>query len=102
MSTTPVTPIMNPVIANIDHQVLTYAPAVIAGVQAAESTGAPGQTKFQAVLAGILAGSQVAEGIPIPNVQGVAALINLSVFIINAIGAFRHKAPVVAPVVPTQ
>jgi len=101
MSTTPTTLTqMNPVISAIDTQVLNYAPAVLAGVQAAEMTAASGPSKFQAVLAGILAGSQAAEAIPIPNVQGIAALVNLSVTILNMLGAFSHKPKPVAPATP--
>jgi hypothetical protein len=75
----------------IDHTIATYAPAVIAGVQAAEQSTASGEDKKQAVIDAIIAGSQVAEGIPIPQVAAIGGLIDLVVSIFNALGLFRHK-----------
>lgn len=81
---------LNPTIAAITSNTLSYAPAVVAGVQAAEITGASGATKQQAVINGILAGSQALEIAPNPNVAAIAALINLFVSIFNATGIFHH------------
>lgn len=86
------TPKPNSTISAITTQTLTYAPAVIAGVQAAETTGASGTSKLQAVVNGVLAGSQALEGAPNPDVAGIAALVNLFVSIFNATGIFGHKA----------
>jgi hypothetical protein len=84
-------------ITNIDTQTIRYAPAIILGVQAAEAagvaTGATGDQKAAAVLAGILAGARVAEGIPVPQVAAIAGLIDLTVSIFNALGVFNHVAP---------
>lgn len=89
---TSATPPLNPTIAAITTQTLTYTPAVIAGVQAAETSLASGPSKQQAVINAILAGSQAAEGVPNPNVAAIAALVNLTVSIFNALGLFKHKA----------
>lgn len=82
-------------VATITTNELQYAPAVLAGVQVAEAAGvnATGAEKAQAVLNGILEGSQVLATTPTvpPSVAGIAALINLSVSIINAFGLFGHK-----------
>lgn len=86
-------------INTITTQTLSYAPAVIAGVQAAELSGASGETKAQAVVNAVLAGSGAAESATNPNVAGIASLVNLFVSIFNATGLFSHKAtvPAVAP-----
>jgi hypothetical protein len=83
---------MNPIVASITSNTLAYAPAVLAGIQVAETSPAPGTTKLQAVVNGILGGSQVLEGTPNPTVAGIAALVNLFVSILNATGVFNHKA----------
>lgn len=79
-------------ITSISQQVATYTPAVIAGVQAAEVSGASGSAKLQAVLDGIQAGSAAAELIPIPQVEAIAALVNLVVSIFNSLGIFKHNS----------
>jgi hypothetical protein len=89
MSTTPQA--LNPTVAAITTDTLTYTPAVIAGVQAAEVTGASGPTKLQAVVNGVLAGSAALEATPNSNVAAIAALTNLIVSIFNATGIFSHK-----------
>jgi hypothetical protein len=78
----------------INTATLEYLPAVLAGVQAAEQVapGLPGETKAQAVVNGIIAGSAVLAGDANPNVAGIAALVNLVVSILNAAKIFRHKA----------
>lgn len=78
-------------VSMIDTQVATYAPAVIAGVQAAEHSGASGNDKKQAVIDAVLAGSQAAEGAPVPQVAAIAGLVNLVVSIFNSLGIFKHK-----------
>lgn len=79
----------------ITNQELTYLPAVLAGIQAAEAANAaaPGTQKAQAVLDGIVAGSTVAAEAPgaNPNVAAISALISLSVSIFNAMGVFKRK-----------
>jgi len=77
---------------------LQYAPAVLAGVQAAEVSGASGSAKAQAVIDGIMTGAGAlaqTQGIP-PSVSGIAALVNLTVSILNALGVFRKKSQPVA------
>lgn len=81
--------------------VVSYAPAVIAGIQAAEATGtASGQSKQAAVVSAVLNGVEVGSG-ALENstnstVAGVAALVNLFVSIFNSLGIFKH-ATVTAP-----
>jgi flagellar biosynthesis protein FliQ len=76
----------------ITNETLTYAPAVLAGVQVAETTGASGSSKLQAVVNGVLAASQAGEAVPNATVAGISALVNLVVSIFNATGIFSHKA----------
>jgi hypothetical protein len=80
-----------PTVASTINQItaaeLNYAPAVIAGVQIAESANADGASKAQAVVNGIIAGSQALESATQPNVAGIAALVNLTVSIWNALGS---------------
>lgn len=71
---------------------IAYAPAVLAGVQAAETAGGSGHDKLNAVVNGIIAGSQTLESAPSPTVAGIAALVNLTVSILNALGIFKKKA----------
>ena len=81
------------VVGQITAAEVAYVPAVLAGVQAAETVdGATGASKAEAVIAGVLAGSQALSGAPNANVANIAALVNLTVSILNALGAFRHKA----------
>ena len=83
-------------INQINVQTLTYLPAVIAGVHAAEvfaPEGATGQQKLEAVLAGISAGSAELANSPNQTVAEIAILANLTVSIANIFGAFKHKAP---------
>ena len=51
---------------------LAYTPAVLAGVQVAETAIAAGDTKAQAVVNGSLVGSQALESAPQPSVAGIA------------------------------
>jgi len=88
---------LNSTVATITQNELLYAPAVLAGVQAAEAVAAdaPGHAKADAVLTGIMTGSAALatnKATP-PSVAGIAALINLSVSILNALGIFRKAAP---------
>jgi hypothetical protein len=80
----------------ISNQIVAYAPAVIAGVQAAEQAGlqnpaATGADKANAVLVGIQAGSAGLAQTAQPDVAAISALINLCVSIFNALGVFSHK-----------
>ncbi len=79
----------------INNDTIAYAPAVIAGIQAAEATGsitgATGPQKAQAVIDGVLAGSQALENSKNANVAGIAALVDLFVSIFNSLGVFKHK-----------
>lgn len=75
----------------ITTQTLAYAPAVLAGIQAAELSAASNETKLQSVVNGVLAGSGALESSTNPEVAGIAALTNLFVSIFNATGIFSHK-----------
>lgn len=90
-------------IAQIDNVSLQYAPQVLAGVTAIEAAAAtlPGQTKKDIVINSILAGARIGEGVPIPEVQGIAALVDLFVSILRASGIFKSKAAPPAPSVVT-
>jgi len=78
-------------VQNITATEIAYAPAVLAGVQAAETSNAAGSAKAQAVIDGIIAGSAAASGVASPTVAGISALVNLTVSILNALGVFSHK-----------
>jgi hypothetical protein len=87
----------------IDQASATYAPAVLTGVLAVEkaAAGLPGETKSQLVVNTIVAGATAAEGVPVPAVQGIAALVALFCTILNAAGIFKPKpAPAAAPLTP--
>jgi len=81
-------------IDQINAETLKYAPGILQGVIAVEAAakGLPGQTKSELVVNTILAGATAAQAIPVPQVQGIAALVALFVAILNAAGLFRHKA----------
>ncbi len=81
---------MNPTLAAIDQQTLKYTPAVIAGILAAEQLGA-GSTGAEKASAVVGAVSASLAGSSNPNVAGIAALVNLGVFIANHLGVFKHK-----------
>ncbi len=83
----------------INTETAKYAPAVLQGVLAVEQAakGLPGQTKEQLIVDAIVAGANAAQNVPIPQVQGIAALVALFVTIFNAAGLFRHKAPASEP-----
>jgi hypothetical protein len=89
-------------IATVDATAAKYASAVLTGVLAVEAAakGLPGETKAGIVLNTIITGATVAESAPIPAVAGIAALINLTVSILNAAGVFTHAAPAVVPPAP--
>jgi hypothetical protein len=82
---------MTDTIAKMDAQIAQYAPLVIVGVQAAEQSTASGATKKQAVLDAIVAGSHVAEAIPVPQVAAIGGLIDLVVSIFNSLHIFGHS-----------
>ncbi len=75
----------------INTETVKYAPAVLQGVLAVEAAakGLPGQAKQQLVVDAIVAGATAAQAVPVPAVQGVAALVNLFVAILNAAGLFK-------------
>lgn len=81
-------------VTQIDTQTLQYAPAVLAAIQAAELSGQSGSNKKQAVLDGVLKGAQVAENIPIPQVQAIAGMVDMFVSIFNSLGIFKKSNPV--------
>ncbi len=86
---------MNPILAKIDAGALTYTPAVLAAIQAAEAlapAGTTGPTKFNVVMTALGAGSQALESAPNANVAGIAALVNLGVMIGNLFGGLFHKS----------
>jgi flagellar biosynthesis protein FliQ len=80
-------------ISQIDSATLTYAPQILAGVTAIETADMPGTSKAQVVTNIVLAGAQVAEGVPVPTVQGIGLLITLFVSILKANGLFKSKTP---------
>ena len=86
----------------ITAETMQYAPAVMAGVQAAQQAApdAPGQSKQAAVVSAVLTGVEVGSGAlensPNKTVAGVALLINMFVSIFKAL---RHPA-FVPPVPP--
>jgi hypothetical protein len=88
---------LNSTVTQITQNELAYLPAIQAGVRAAETTGADGKSKEQAVINGVLALAQTtATSAPQPSVQGISALIFLTVSIFNALGFFKKKTPVAA------
>lgn len=85
----------------ITANTLQYAPAVLAGIQAAEVarqadptiTGPQAQVSVvSSVLTGIEVGSGALESSPNATVASVAMLTNLFVSIFNSLGVFKHKA----------
>lgn len=92
------------VVNQITSQTVDYAPAVIAGVQAAQAarnadpsiTGAQAQSAVvSSILTGIEVGSGALETSKNPTVAGIALLVNLFVSIFKAL---KHPAFVPAPV----
>lgn len=97
MSTSTAVITSTPLVTTITNETLQYAPAVLAGVQAAETaTGATGQSKHDAVLNGVLAGIQVGSGAlaqaSTGQVAAISGLINLFVSIFNSLGIFKHNS----------
>ena len=82
-------------INTIDQAAANYAPAILTGIIAVEQAakGLPGDSKASIVINTIAAGAQAAQGVPVPSVQGIAALVNLMVAILNAAGLFKHSTP---------
>jgi hypothetical protein len=87
-------------ISKIDSVSLQYAPQVLAAVTTLQAVDLPGQTKQQLAIGYVLAGAHIAEGVPVPSVAGIAALIDLFVSILQASGIFKRKAAPVVPVAP--
>lgn len=95
MSTAITAPASTSLVTTITSDTLQYAPAVIAGIQAAELAGGTGQAKHTAVLNGILTGVQVGSAALAQSstgqVQAISSLINLFVSIFNSLGLFKHS-----------
>lgn len=102
MSASNAVPASAPLVTTITNETLQYAPAVIAGIQAAELTGATGQSKQAAVVSSVLNGVEVGSGVlessPNPTVAGVALLVNMFVSIFKALnfGPFKQSPAVAA------
>lgn len=85
-------------INTITTNTLQYAPAVLAGIQAAEAVApsASGSSKQVAVVSSVLQGIEVGSGAlessPNPTVASVALLVNLFVSIFNSLGIFKKTA----------
>ena len=75
----------------INEQVTTYAPLVMAGIQAAEQSTMSGANKKQAVLDGIQSASGTLAASTKPDVAAIGAMINMFVSIFNALGIFKKK-----------
>lgn len=92
------TPAVNPAmqpsasLVAIANQTAVYLPIVNAGIQAVEAAipTAPSQTKAQTAINIISAIAKTTEQIPNPNVQLIAALVDLSVQTLNSTGIFSH------------
>ena len=83
---------LNPTIGKITTGVNDYFPAVLAGVQAAESVpGASGPNKLQAVVNGVLGTTGALANNSNPNVAAIAGLTSLVVGILNELGLFSHQ-----------
>jgi len=84
---------LNPTIAAITTDTVMFTPTVVAAVQTAEALGAnaTGAEKASAAISAASAALASQSGVN-PNVQAIAALVNLSVNIANLLGVFRHKA----------
>ncbi len=65
---------------------IAVLPGVIAGIQAAEQTGAAGATKKDIVVNGVIAGAKAVEGSNVPTVSAVGAIVDVCVSIFNAMG----------------
>jgi len=75
----------------INNQVLAYAPAAIAAIQAAETSDLSGAAKRQAVIDGILAGARAGETSQNVNVAAISGMIDLIVSVLNATGVFKKR-----------
>jgi len=88
------------VVNQINASTMAYAPGVLGSVIAVENAvhqSVPGTDKKQLIVNAIDAGAKAAQGVPIPEVQGIAALVDLFVNILNATGLFHHATPAAAP-----
>lgn len=84
---------------SILQNILKYQPLVNTGVQEVEQSlaGSPGATKKQVVLAAVLAATHAGEAVPIPTVQLVSGLIDMTVSTLKQTGVFGGSAPATAP-----
>lgn len=89
--TVPMPTTLNPTISAITQDTASFAPAVLAGVQAAQLANVDGGTKQEAVVNAVLGTTGALESNSNPNVAGIAALANLFVNIFNTLGVFKHK-----------
>lgn len=82
-------------VGQITQQVATYVPSAIAAVQVIEAagTGLSGPQKQQLAVQAIIAGTGALASSPDANktASGFAALVNLTVSILNMLGVFSHK-----------
>lgn len=89
------------VLTQINTQVNNYLPAIIAGAQILQTTGLPGETKFNILLDHISGIAGAASQIPTnPTVAGYAALINFAVSLFKAARTQAAPAVAVAAVAP--
>lgn len=84
-----------PLVTQITQAELAYLPAAIAAVQVAEASGAAGVTKKQAVMLALGAGASALESSPDPRISGIAALVELTLAVLNGTGLFKHRATAV-------
>lgn len=84
----------------INQEIAKYLPVTLTAVLATETAAhaQAGATKLQNVVNAVMAGTQVAEGVPVPQVAAIAGLANLLVTLLNSFGIFNHGAPPAIPV----
>jgi hypothetical protein len=75
--------------------ILSYLPAVLAGVVAVEGTigQGNGSAKKAVILSAIDAAAQVGEQVPEQHVQAISALIDTTVKALNGTGFFQTTKP---------
>jgi hypothetical protein len=86
------------------QKIFSYLPFVLAGVIAVEQAigSQPGATKKAVVLSSIDAAAKVGEQVPQTQVQGISALIDSVVAVLNSTGVFSKppNPPAPAPITP--
>ncbi len=74
---------------NIFAKMMEYFPAVLAGIIGVEkAVNVPGQTKKALIMGAVAAAAKAGEDIPSPTVQGISALIDNTVTVLNEAGVF--------------